>query len=146
MAKFCQECGAKLIHDNIKYCPECGSKILYVDSEKVAPTIIDDKKIEANEQTVVEKRGKFTNFFNFILLLFGGLVIASLYLFPVAKVEEVSMTVADIHSYCSNTLIRVIGGDACSQFDTIFIIGWIIGIITIGFALALIIVDEIKNG
>ena len=141
MSKFCQECGAKLVNDNAKFCSECGNKILRINSEKADTSSINNNVIEKNTRIVVKNGNNSRAIVNLILLLIGGLAIFSLYLFPVVEISELSMTTADIHSYCSNTLIRALSGGVCSKFDTIFYTGWIVGIILIIFA----VVDYLRS-
>jgi hypothetical protein len=134
MTKFCSECGNSLPNENVKFCPECGNKILSINNKIAVPSTLEVQN-EKNPSSI-QKEEKSNNLISSIIfILIGGFAIFSIYVFPIVNVIGKPLTIADIHNYCSNSFIRIIGGSVCSEYESYFYVLWAIGIFLIIFGM-----------
>ena len=151
MVNFCPNCGAKLSSSDVKFCSECGAKIalepLKLEESRevncsscgaiidpnspycpkcnrlVNPSLLETKPIESTTKSKT-----------FGEVIIGIIIIAALYLFPYATLNNRNLSIADLNSLCDSGIgqfAQLLVQTNCSTYNAIFIIGWIVGIVFI---------------
>lgn len=134
MSKFCHECGAQLFEENAKFCSICGAKTV---KDKESTQILPESRKHGNleqyepEEEEEEETNPHSQFMGIVSIIMGIGAILFIYIKPVVSVAGLSLTIADIHSYCSTNLVQLVSGNACSQYSGLFYILWILAIIFI---------------
>jgi len=132
MARYCHECGDELFDETSKFCSKCGAKTVKDKEASQNQIPLKPELIEISEKKGKSSHSSSSGIF---WIFIGLLIVLGIYLYPMASIAGKPLSLADLNSLCSNTIVSFLSGNSCSFYTTLFYIGWILVIIFVFYGL-----------